>query len=167
MNLSIIAAVGKNNELGKNNDLIWHFRDDMRFFKEKTMGHHMIMGRKTFESLPRLLDGRKHLVLTRSALEFPEEVDTYKSVSEFLEAYRDFDGEVFDIGGASIYRELLEYASKLYLTEIDAECPDADVYFPDFDKNWYDREELTEYTDEKTGISYKHVLYKRKNYGKR
>lgn len=162
MKLSIIAAIGKNNELGKNNDLIWRFKDDMKFFKEMTMGHHMIMGRKTFESLPKLLDGRKHLVLTRSNLKFPEEVDVYKSVGEFIDAYKDSEEEVFDIGGATIYKELLEYASKLYLTEIDAEDKEADVYFPDFDKNDFDRQELTCFQDEKTGINYKHVLYKRR-----
>lgn len=162
MNLSIIAAVGKNNELGKNNDLIWRFKDDMKFFKEMTMGHHMIMGRKTFQSLPKLLEGRKHLVLTRSRIEFPKEVDVYGSVEEFLAAYQDSEEEIFDIGGATIYKELLEYANKLYLTEIESEDKDADVYFPKFDKKNFDRSELTNFQDEKTGISYKHVLYKRR-----
>jgi len=162
MNLSIIAAVGKNNELGKNNDLIWRFKDDMKFFKEMTMGHHMIMGRKTFQSLPKLLEGRKHLVLTRSRIEFPKEVDVYRSVEEFLAAYQDREEEIFDIGGATIYKELLEYANKLYLTEIESEDKDADVYFPKFDKKNFDRSELTNFQDEKTGISYKHVLYKRR-----
>lgn len=162
MKLSLIVAVGKNGEIGKNNDLIWRFKDDMKFFKEKTMGHHMIMGRKTFDSLPKLLEGRKHLVLTRSNLEFPEEVEVYKSVEEFLDDYKDTNEEVFDIGGASIYKELLEYADNLYLTEIDAEDKEADVYFPNFDKDDFDRQELTHFQDEKTGIQYKHVLYKRR-----
>ena len=162
MNLTLIVAVGKNNEIGKNNDLIWRFKEDMKFFKETTMGHPMIMGRKTFQSLPKLLEGRKHLVLTRSNLEFPEEVDVYKSVEEFLDAYKDSEEEIFDIGGATIYKELLEYANKLYLTEIDAEDKEADVYFPNFDKENFDREELTHFQDEKTGIQYKHILYKRR-----
>lgn len=162
MNLTLIAAIGKNNELGKNNDLIWRFKEDMKFFKQTTMGHHMIMGRKTFQSLPKLLDGRKHLVLTRSDLEFPKEVDVYKSVEEFLDAYKDTEEEVFDIGGASIYKELLEYANKLYLTEIDAEDKEADAYFPQFNKEDFDKTELTHFKDEKTGIQYKHVLYKRR-----
>ena len=162
MNLTLIVAVGKNNEIGKNNDLIWRFKEDMKFFKETTMGHPMIMGRKTFQSLPKLLEGRKHLVLTRSNLEFPEEVDVYKSVEEFLDAYKDSEEEIFDIGGATIYNELLEYANKLYLTEIDAEDKEADVYFPNFNKEDFDRTELTHFRDEKTGINYKHVLYKRR-----
>ena len=162
MNLSLIVAVGKNNEIGKNNDLIWRFKEDMKFFKQMTMGHHIIMGRKTFESLPKLLEGRKHLVLTRSNLEFPEEVDVYRSVEELLEAYKDTEEEIFDIGGASIYAELLEYANKLYLTEIDAEDKEADVYFPSFNKEDFDRTELTHFQDEKTGIKFKHVLYKRR-----
>ncbi len=162
MNLSLIVAVGKNNEIGKNNDLIWRFKEDMKFFKQMTMGHHIIMGRKTFESLPKLLEGRKHLVLTRSNLKFPEEVEVYQSVEEFLEAYKDIEDEVFDIGGASIYKELLEYANKLYLTEIDAEDKEAEVYFPNFNKEDFDRTELTHFKDEKTGIKFKHVLYKRR-----
>ena len=71
MSLSIIAAIGKNNELGKDNDLLWRFPEDMKFFRETTMGHKIVMGRKTFESLPKLLPGRGHIVLTRQDLEIP------------------------------------------------------------------------------------------------
>ena len=157
MKLSIIAAVGKNNELGKNNDLLWHLKEDMKFFKETTMGHKIVMGRKTFESLPRLLPGRDHIVLTRQNLQIPN-VEVYHDTLDFLKAYKNFDEEIFNIGGATIYKELLEHADKLYLTEIDDE-KEADVYFPDFKKEEYDREILASYSD---GISFKHVLYKRR-----
>ena len=113
MNLSIIAAVGKNDELGKNGDLIWRFKDDMKFFKDMTWGHKIVMGRKTFESLPKLLEGRKHLVLTRKRTPFPKEVDVYHTITDFKIACQNSDEEIFDIGGASIYEELLVYANKL------------------------------------------------------
>ena len=167
MKISIIAAIGKNRELGKNNDLIWHLKGDMQFFKQTTTGHKIIMGRKTFESLPKLLPGRQHLVLTRSNLEFPKEVEVYSSIQAFLEAYKDQDEEIFDIGGATLYAELLDYAEKLYLTEIDAEDQTADVYFPAFNKEDYDKSILGTNYDEKAGVSYQHVLYKRRHYGSR
>lgn len=167
MKISIIAAIGKNKELGKNNELIWHLKEDMQFFKETTMGHKVIMGRKTFESLPKLLPGRQHLVLSRSHLDFPDEVEVYHELNDFLAAYKDSDEEIFDIGGATLYRQLLDYAENLYLTEIDDEDKDADAYFPDFNKDEFDKSILGTHYDEKQAISYQHVLYKRRHYGQR
>lgn len=160
MQISLIAAIGRNNELGKDNDLIWRLKGDMRFFKETTMGHSLIMGRKTFDSLPRLLEGRRHLVLTKQDLDFPSEVEVYKDISDFLNKYQDTEEEIFDIGGASMYSQFIDYADNLYLTEINAECPTADVYFPKFDRKLYDRIILDEKKDDE--IEYSHVLYKRK-----
>ncbi len=159
MSYSIIAAIGKNNELGINNQLIWSLPNDLKFFKEKTTGKTIIMGRKTFESLPRMLPKRKHIVLS-SKNTFPEEVECFKSLEELFEKYNDSEEEIFVIGGASVYKSFLEYATKLYLTEIDAECKNADAYFPKFDKNNYEREFLSENKDNE--ITYKHILYKRK-----
>ena len=167
MNLSIIAAIGQNNELGKNNNLIWRLKDDMKFFKDTTIGHTIIMGRKTFTSLPSLLTQRKHLVLTRSNLTFPKDVTVYNDLQDFLNDYQDSEEEIFDIGGETLYRELLDYAGKLYLTEIEAYDKDADAYFPTFDKDDFDRSIIGTHYDEKENIKYKHVLYKRRNYGKR
>ena len=158
MSLSIIAAIGENNELGKDNDLIWRFKGDMKFFKATTLNHKVVMGRKTFESLPGLLPNRDHIVLTRSDLVIPD-VEVYKNVKEFLEAYKDFDEEIFNIGGASIYSQLLDYADKLYLTEIE-DSKEADVYFPSFDKEEFDKEVLGVNTE--NDIKYSHVLYKRR-----
>ena len=158
MSLSIIAAIGENNELGKDNDLIWRFKGDMKFFKATTLNHKVVMGRKTFESLPGLLPNRDHIVLTRSDLVIPD-VEVYKNVKEFLEVYKDFDEEIFNIGGASIYSQLLDYADKLYLTEIE-DSKDADVYFPSFDKEEFDKEVLGENIE--NDIKYRHVLYKRR-----
>ena len=159
MKLSIIAAVGENNELGKDNDLIWHFKEDMKFFKETTMGHKVVMGRKTFESLPRLLKGREHIIITRKSLDLPKEVQIYKNPFDFLKDYKDSNEEIFDIGGASIYKEFIDYADKLYLTEIE-DSKEADVYFPTFDKSLFDKEILC--THEEDNIKFKHALYKRR-----
>ena len=158
MSYSIIAAIGKNRELGKDNDLIWHLPNDLKFFREVTSNHTIIMGRNTFESLPRMLPNRKHIVLTsRDGL--PSEVEVYRELKQILERYKDTEEEIFIIGGASIYTQFLEHSSKLYLTEIDAE-EQASVYFPEFDQQQYDREVLKE--NEDNGISYKHVLYIKK-----
>ena len=158
MSLSIIAAIGKNNELGKDNDLLWRFPEDMKFFKETTMGHKIVMGRKTFESLPKLLPGRDHIVLTRQNLEIPN-VEVFHSVQDFLDVYGNDVNEIFNIGGASLYKELFDYADKLYLTEID-NTKEADAFFPNFEKDDYESEILA--THEVDGISFKHVLYKRR-----
>ncbi len=154
--LSLIAAIGKNNELGKDNGLIWHFREDMKFFKETTMGSAVIMGRKTFESLPKALPGRKNIVITRSADFKADGAETVLSLDEALKAAGD---NAFVIGGASIYKAFLDSCDRLYLTEIDAECPEADVFFPSFDKSLYEREKLAEYDID--GVHFEHVLYKK------
>ena len=159
MSYSIIAAIGKNRELGKDNDLIWHLPNDLKFFRQITSNHTIVMGRNTFESLPRMLPNRKHIVLTsRDGL--PSEVEVYRELKQILEKYKDTEEEIFIIGGASIYTQFLEHSSKLYLTEIDAEEETASVYFPEFDQQQYDREVLQE--NEDNGISYKHVLYIKK-----
>lgn len=159
MSYTIIAAIGKNRELGKDNDLIWHLPNDLKFFKQVTSNHSIIMGRKTFESLPRMLPNRKHIVLTTSE-NLPSEVEVYKELKQLLERYKDSTEEIFIIGGASIYSQFLEHSDKLYLTEIDAEEKDADVFFPEFDKSNYTSELIKE--NEDNGIKYKHMVYRRK-----
>ncbi len=158
MSYSIIAAIGKNRELGKDNNLIWHLPNDLKFFREVTTGKTIIMGRKTFYSLPKMLPNRKHVVIS-SSNNFNSEVKVYNNLEELLEDYKNSDDELFVIGGASIYKLFIDIAEKLYLTEIDAECMDASVYFPEFDKNNYERTILKENEDD--GIKYKHVLYKK------
>ncbi len=157
MSLSLIAAIGKNNELGKGNDLIWHFREDMQFFKQTTMGAAVLMGRKTFESLPKALPGRRNLVVSRNPDYAAAGAEVFPSAEAALAAAG--DEAVFVIGGASIYKELLELCDKLYLTEIDDTCDDAEVYFPVFDKTAYRRRVLAEY--EVDGVRFAHVLYER------
>lgn len=157
MSVSMIAAVGKNLELGKNNDLIWHFKEDMKFFKDTTMGHTVVMGRKTFESLPKALPGRKNIVISSNAEYQAQGATVVTSVEEALQIAD--NEELFVIGGGKIYAEFLPYADKLYLTEIDAECADADTYFPHFNKSDYIKEIINYYDVD--GIEFYHVVYKK------
>lgn len=158
-NISLIAAIGKNFELGKGNDLIWHLPGDLNFFKNVTMGKEIVMGSKTFYSLPNLLPGRKHIVLTRKSIEIPEVLVMHLK-EELIEYLKEIKKEVMIIGGASIYAQFIDIADKMYLTHIDAVCDEADAYFPKFNYNDWDSEILR--TNSDSGISYKHVLYKRK-----
>ena len=157
-NLTLIAAIGKNNELGINNTLIWRFKEDMKFFKENTMGKPIIMGRKTLESLPKLLPGREHIVLTKSNLDI-EGVKVFHSKENLLDYVSQFDNDFMVIGGASIYEQFIGNADKMLLTEIDAESK-ADVYFPEIKQDEWNKKDLYDVVD--GDISFKHVLYKRK-----
>lgn len=158
MTVSMIAAVGKNLELGKNNDLIWHFKEDMKFFKNTTTGNTVVMGRKTFESLPHVLPNRRNIVLTSNKGMKIDGAQICESIDEVFELCG--EDNIFIIGGGRIYAEFLDFADKLYLTEIDDECAKADVYFPEFDKSLYDREIIAEYTAD--GTQFSHVLYTKK-----
>lgn len=157
MNISIIAAVGRNYELGRNNDLIWHFHKDMVFFRETTTGSTVLMGRKTFESLPKALPKRRNIVITNDKNYIAEGAEVCHSVDDALELCK--NDNVFVIGGGKIYQQFIDMADSLYLTEIEAECDDADTYFPTFNKADYSREVLAEH--EENGIKFSHILYKK------
>ncbi len=157
-NISMIACVGKNLELGKDNDLIWHLPNDLKFFKEKTLNKTVVMGRNTFLSLQKKLPKRRNIVLMLPSEEKIMDVDNFHSISEVLDEIKKIDDEVFIIGGASIYRQFLPYANKIYLTEVPMEA-EATVYFPEFDKTKYKRILLGENSDD--NIKYQHVLYER------
>ena len=160
MKLSIIACVGKNLELGRDNDLVFHIKDDMKYFKDVTLNHIVVMGRKTFESLPGILRDRKNVVITRNKdIKFPSVVEVYSSIEEFMEHYKDYNDEIFVIGGASIYRQFLNYCDKIYLTEVDMQT-EADVYFPNFDKNLFEKE-IVNSGSTKT-LKYDFAVYRRK-----
>jgi len=138
MSIAMIAAVGKNRELGKNNDLIWHFKEDMAFFKKTTTGSTVIMGRKTFLSLPRALPNRRNIVISRNSDFAPAGAETVASIEEAVKLAG--NEAVLIIGGAQIYEAFLPLADTLYLTEIDDSCSNADTYFPAFDKSLYQKE---------------------------
>ena len=95
MKLTLIAAIGKNRELGKNNDMIWHLPQDLKFFRKQTSGHTIVMGRKTFESLPGMLPKRHHVVISRSCSDLGEGVEMCSSVEEFLKRYKDVDEDIY------------------------------------------------------------------------
>ena len=156
MKLTLIAAIGKNRELGKNNDMIWHLPQDLKFFRQQTSGHTIVMGRKTFESLPGKLPKRHHVVISRTCSNLGDDIELCSSVEEFMNRYKDVNEEIFCIGGGMIYSEMLKYASRLVLTEIDASA-DAQVYFPKFDKSLYTRKVLSNI--EENGIRYQHIEY--------
>ena len=148
--INMIAAIGANRELGYQNDLIWHFKEDMKFFRKTTSGHPIIMGRKTFESLPKLLPNRQHIVLSHQNLEIPE-VKVFSSKEEIDLYLEELDEVPFVIGGASLYRMYLLEAKRIYLTEIQA-THKADVYFPQIPLDKYKRNTI--YTGEEENIKY-------------
>ncbi len=132
MTLTIICALAKNRIIGKDNKLIWHISEDLKRFKTLTTGHPIIMGRKTFESLPGLLPGRAHYVLTGNEnYRAPVGVILCRTTDELLKKLPDTD--CYIIGGAAIYRELLPYAGAMELTEIEKDY-EGDAHFPEFSK---------------------------------
>ena len=159
MSFSIIACVGKNNELGRDGGLVFSIKEDMKFFKETTMGHPVIMGDRTFFSLPKALPGRTNYVLTRHPENLPDTVTAVTDMDAFISEYADSDTEVFVIGGGFVYNEFLPHASVIFLTEVDASV-DADTYFPEFDKSLYDREVIRESSQDDLKFSF--VKYTRK-----
>lgn len=155
--IKIIAAIGKNNELGKNNNLIWHFKKDLKFFKEETTGHKIVMGYNTFISLPKMLPNRTHIILTHHTID-NKDVITFSNFEDLLKYLKTLNETIFIIGGSSLYKLFLEIADEIVLTEIN-DTKDADVYFPKFDKKKYHKEIMDEHKE--NDISYKHVRYRR------
>ncbi|WP_424963842.1 dihydrofolate reductase [Ekhidna sp.] len=166
MIISMIAAMGSNRVIGKDNDIPWHLPDDFKYFKNTTKGHHVIMGRKNWESLPHSfqpLPGRPNIVITRQE-EYPlEEAAVVKSLEEALEIARENgEREAFIIGGGEIYRMGLKYADKIFLTEINGAF-DGQVTFPEFDKNiWKEVSREHHPTDDKHKYSFDFVVYSKK-----
>ena len=139
--LSAIVAIAKNNAIGKDNQMLWHIPEDFKHFKRTTMGKPMIMGRKTLESLPGLLPGRPHIVVSRSGFE-QDGVISAGSLEDGLEkakeiAQKEGLDEIFIIGGAQIYTQALPLINRLYLTLVEREY-EADAFFPEFDWNEWD-----------------------------
>ena len=158
-NLTIIALVGKNLELGKDNDLIWKIKEDMKFFREYTIHKKIVMGINTFYSLPKLLPNRKHIVITSRNLDLGEDVSVFHSIFDVVAYLNSLDEEVMIIGGAKVYKEMLPYTDSMILTLVDDSC-EADVYFPSFDSNLWNQELLGEY--ETDDFTYKRIRYNKK-----
>ena len=160
--LSIIVAKAKNNIIGKDNKLLWHLSDDLKRFKELTIGHNIIMGRKTFESLGGILPNRKHIVFTQNP-DFKindENVQVVHSMLEIQE-YIEKDEENFVIGGAMIYNLLMPYVTKMYVTEIEKDFQ-GDAFFPRIDTQvWKEVSREKGMKDENNDFDYDYVVYER------
>lgn len=157
--ITLVAAVAENNALGKNNQLLWHLPDDFKHFKALTSHHTIIMGRKTFESFPKPLPNRKHIIITRqSHYNAPEGCVVVNSLEEAFNLVNKNE-EVFVIGGGEIYTQALPYADKLELTRVH-ESFDADAFFPDFDiSQWNIIREVHHAVDEKHAIPFTYFTY--------
>lgn len=130
--ISIIVAVAQNRVIGGNNELLWHISEDLKNFKRITNGHPVVMGRKTFESLGRALPNRRNVVVTRNAEYVAAGAETAPSLEKAIAMVNSAGEEVFVIGGGEIYRQTMESADKLYITEV-AQTPEGDTHFPDVD----------------------------------
>jgi len=162
MRISLIAAVGRNGEIGRGNDLLWRTREDQLHFKNTTMGHPVVMGRKTWDSLPerfRPLPGRRNIVVSRNAAFEANGAEVVPSLDEALALAGDVP-QVFVVGGAQLYALALPRADELVLTEVDAAF-DADVFFPTWDRGAFDEATREAHTDPE-GRPYAFVTYRRR-----
>ncbi len=159
--ITMIAAAGSNNELGKDNDLVWHLTDDFKRFKQLTTGHHIIMGRKTFESFPKPLPNRTHIVITRNANYKKEGAVVVHSMQEALELSKN-DPQPFIIGGGEIYNIGIEYADKIELTRVQGSF-DADTFFPNIsEEEWVLANEEFHAKDERHEFAFSYQTFIRK-----
>jgi len=160
MEKCLIVAIADDNGIGAGGDLLWHISADLKYFKEKTLGCPVIMGRTTFDSIGRPLPGRKNIVLTRRGGEIPGAV----TAGSLEEAYS-LSGDVprcFVLGGASVYREALGDMDKLYVTKVHTVVPGADAFFPEIDTELWEVESSSPlYTDDETGYKYEFLVYNR------
>ena len=169
--ISLIAAIGKNNELGKGNNLLWKMPADMEHFKKTTFGHPVIMGRKTFESIGKPLPNRQNIVITRDKTYLRHGVDVTHSWEEAIKMTETSpqpspgkgEGvEIFVIGGAEIYKQSMPLADKLYITHIDAEDKNADTFFPEIIPIvWNEISHEEHKMDEKNPFNYIFSVYKK------
>ena len=147
--ISIVVAIAENGALGYKNDLLWHLPADLKRFKEMTTGHSIIMGSRTFRSLPKgALPNRRNIVLSRTQQDFPG-AEWAASPEVALELVGE-EAEAFVIGGAQVYEQMLPYTDKIYLTRVHADFPEADTFFPELDMSEWVELSRTEYpADEK------------------
>ncbi|WNM20001.1 dihydrofolate reductase [Flavobacterium capsici] len=159
--ITLIAAIGENNELGKDNQLIWHLPDDFKRFKLITTGHYIVMGRKTFESFPKPLPNRTHVIITRQKKYAPENCIVVNSISDAI-AICPKNEDIFIIGGGEIYKQSIDIADKLELTRVHHSF-EADAFFPEVDlKNWELISEEYHPKDEKHKFDFTFLTYTRK-----
>lgn len=167
MILSIISAIGNNNEIGKSNLLLWDLPVDMKHFKKTTSLHTLIMGQKTFESIGHPLPNRRNIILTKDQNFKENNIEIVYSVPELLDLLKNTtkkDEECFIIGGGQIYKLFIDIVDKLYITHVDEEFPCADTFFPFIDKNkWEIIKNHKHEKDEKNKYNLNFVVYKKKS----
>lgn len=160
---TIIVAMGKNNEIGKNNELLWHLPKDLKHFKNLTSGHPVIMGRKTYESIGKALPNRTNIVISSKRDWFEEGILIVGNIKEALKFAKKIDEDFYIIGGGSIYEQTMEKADKLIVTVVDATL-DADTYFPKINpKIWVKTNEEHHQKDDKNAYDFSFITYERKS----
>jgi len=162
-NITIIVAAAENNAIGKDNDLIWNLPDDLKRFKKLTLGHCIIMGRKTFDSFPGLLPNRKHIIISnKSKKYFQENVIVVNNINDALKAAED-DENPFIIGGGQIYKLALDYSNKIELTRVHEKF-EADTFFPEIDETkWKLINSEKHEKDENHNLSFTYKTYIKNN----
>lgn len=162
MNISFVVAAATNNAIGKDGKMPWHLPNDMKHFKNVTWGMPVIMGRKTFESLGKVLPGRKNIVISRSPGWNVEGTIGVQKIDDALFVAKNTDAkEVMVIGGGEIYKTLFDKASRIYLTRVEAE-PEADTFFPSLDpKEWHLVSQKNHEADEKNAYNYSFQIWER------
>ncbi|UUV21303.1 dihydrofolate reductase [Paenimyroides aestuarii] len=163
MKISLIAAIAQNHAIGKNNQLLWHLPADFKHFKETTSDHFILMGRKTFESFPKPLPNRTHLIVTRQKnYTVPDHCFAFASVKDALVfAQQQNQKMVYVIGGGEIYKETIGIANELVITHVDAEFKDADAFFPEITSDWEIISEKRHQADEKNEFDFTIIVYQR------
>lgn len=163
MEKCIIVAIADNNAIGRNNELLWHISEDLRFFKRTTLGSPVIMGRKTFESIGRALPGRVNIVVSRG-FSTGEEVEVVSSLEGAFAVAEDTNLEkCFVIGGGQIYAQALDFADRLVVTHVHTVIEDADTFFPAINPEIWNVVQRSEmFTDEETGYQFEFVEYEKR-----
>lgn len=163
MKISLVAAVADNLAIGKNNDLLWHLPADFKHFKTTTSGHYILMGRKTFESFPKPLPNRTHLIISRQLNYIvPENCFVFSNIDEAIAFAKSNEQEVvYVIGGGEIYKQTISIANELVLTHVKASFTDADAFFPELDQSWEIVEEISHKADEKNKYDFSIITYRK------
>jgi dihydrofolate reductase len=162
--ISLLFAMDRNQLIGANNDLPWHLPNDLKFFKEKTTGNTIVMGRKTFDSIGRALPNRKNIVLSRNEIQLPDGVELIHDIHAILELDKLHpEEELFIVGGTGLFEQILSYSDRMYITYIDEEF-EGDIYFPPFDpEEWREVSRVKGLKDEKNPYDYYFIQYDRIN----
>ena len=160
--IHLVVAKSDNNVIGHDNQLIWHLPNDLKHFKEITTGHPIIMGRKTFESIGRILPNRTNIIITRNKNYSIENTKVAHSLNEAIEIAKKIDEDIFIIGGGKIYEQALDLVDILEVTEVHGNF-EGDTYFPEIDLNvWKEISRIKHHKDEKNKFDYSFVRYERK-----